>query len=288
MTMHKFPNARTLPEVVGQDRYHIARLSERLDGIIRRGVVTRVRPTGAGFEYTFPAGVDAVYLVDVEIYNPGARPIELQGIESALPVRPGHGVRVLIPGGDVTRGPIVIGRLTPAQADSVLLTHASGMYPSIGWARTWIADVRVDAIQLPTNFVPPPNTPERHYPEAVTWTVNVEIDIPTADGDTYTIRLPVEATLYPFASGGTVTYTGAVQTQRLIEIDDVADLGSVDLTREMPVDNRQVSVDMVSVGIVAQAWFRGNSILEQLIGNTSAATYGGISITLSELGVGTK
>lgn len=296
MTTHKFPAARNLAEVVGQDRYTMAQLSERLGGIIRRGVVSRVRPTGEGFEYTFPEGVDAVYLVDVEIYNPGARPVTLEGIESAIPVRPGQGVRVLIPGGDVTRGPIVMGRLTPHEADIVGFNRFGptvgtvGQYPTIGWTRTWVVDVRVEEITLATTFAPPPTTPELHYPESVTARGDIEVSIATGDDTAHTIVLPIGGALYMQSAGGSVNYAATRwQQQYVVEIDEVADLLANNLTKEMPVDVRSVGVSLAGPGVINQSGYRGNQDLET-VSETAADSYDYflLSITMSELGVGTK
>ena len=289
MTMRKFPAARNLAEVVGQDRYLMANLAERLDGTIRRGVVSRVRPTGAGFEYTFPEGVDAVYLVDVEIYNPGARPVELQGIESAIPVRPGQGVRVLIPGGDITRGPIVMGRLTPA-ASEVVRPSATGTteYPAIGANRVWIADIRVFNFRIDTDLSAPPNTPERYYPDTITWATNIVLSIEKADGGTFRILLPFHILLHMVPVGGNVSYLANTEFQHIIEIEEPSDIGARDLTPDMPTDLRGMEVEIQPGGTLFQASYHGNQELERVTSGNPALAGGTATVRLSELGVGTK
>ena len=319
MTMHRFNAPRSLAEVVGQDRYQLATLTEKVDGIIRRGVVTRVRPTGEGFEYTFPDGVDAVYLVDVEIYNPGAQPVTLQGIESAIPVRPGHGVRVLIPGGDVTRGPIVMGRLTPAEPDRFAVNQINstvageppsvrGQYLSIGassrlWGVRALASPHVfgkDSVKLVTTLPETPTGTDR-YPESITVHGVIVVELESANPPTrsFTFSFPYSAVMYSEREtvGGVnmLVYVGTIDETIPFDFNETL-LDPADLTMDNPDDPFDVTISLVWETIDQTRRVNGNeytNIRDWLRNNPPAGPVPNpvefeiMTLSFTELGIGT-
>lgn len=138
----------------------------RVDG---NGQIIGTTISDGGDGYTYPPQVYpqnqvrplTSYVVDVEIYTPAADPILLTDVESTIPLRPGQGVWVNIPSGDVLQGVYVSGRLTPSVQEVVTMrvrtniqaddrTRGTGIYPVIGFPRVW----EVTAVTAPLPMAP--------------------------------------------------------------------------------------------------------------------------------------
>lgn len=313
MVLHRW-NSRpaNLAEAGARTNYNLERLAEQTRGMIVRGVVTAVRPTGAGMEFKLPLDENGdavpVYLVDVTVGNPSGMPVVIRGIESTIPLRPGQGVRLAIPPATVEQA-IVAGRVTPPMQEildwevvnPIAPLNLAGLYPVIGAVREWTVIVTMEPagqapdITLNTSHPLSGTLGAGVYPESIHVAGRIIINIEGEDGALNVSEVPFGVVMYQHEGGvPTLQYDAEVRAAGVIDIaETVLPAPDAVLTAENSPVMRNASL-VVVVDTIRQADVRSTTsggpaiVLTQIAGGTPTISTGTVLLMWAETGIGTQ